>query len=640
MKTAVPVRAMVRQRMVSEVEHEDLLAVEEEALLLRQCRLNKVELVEKMIDSGRVGPNFTFSNGDTLLMVASKCGHRKLLVRFVFKPLPTFCQLGKFRGTNMFAMYPQISLIQRGADLDLKDRDGNSAAHLASGMGFTELTDVLISTGANGKATNNLGFTCRNCNYDSAANGSINEENSKYLSSPSSQQASPQKGNVHLPALTPKQVTNTVKVEREDKDGKSRSPLMQGPRPGGGRARKKVRTRDMEPNIYQQMYLVEYEARSQSTPPSDRHESDDCRPNSSCGRLDSANAGNDIQPLDKSTTSIVRLVNVGTSKSKSPVLKAVTEKMSEAEDILTSDNKVVELLEKATSLHPRGKMSEDDEIPGLTSIQKFVREGGNGNINEPFSVEAMRKLGIVQEQLSPINRAELKKKFKDDKVVEVRFKLLEERRQELLSRVLEERRRLRARSKDASMEELFVEYSGDMQMNISEYMDMLSKLGLLSEGGDKPGKLGKTTATNIFRAFAQRIGKTFEITWEQFVKMEKQVSESLGIKSIRCQEKVKKAPPIMTPGRGGEALPVALSKHNFTVEDRLEEVRKKDERNKEIELKRIEKNFGRVLEVRAKTQAYKEQIKRLETERLARLEAKSFECAMHRLGTILSWQHH
>jgi membrane protein involved in colicin uptake len=96
----------------------------------------------------------------------------------------------------------------------------------------------------------------------------------------------------------------------------------------------------------------------------------------------------------------------------------------------------------------------------------------------------------------------------------------------------------------------------------------------------------------------------------------------------------------MTPGRGGEALPVALSKHNFTVEDRLEEVRKKDERNKEIELKRIEKNFGRVLEVRAKTQAYKEQIKRLETERLARLEAKSFECAMHRLGTILSWQHH
>jgi hypothetical protein len=25
---------------------------------------------------------------------------------------------------------------------------------------------------------------------------------------------------------------------------------------------------------------------------------------------------------------------------------------------------------------------------------------------------------------------------------------------------------------------------------------------------------------------------------------------------------------------------------------------------------------------------------------LARLEAKSFECAMHRLGTILSWQHH
>ena len=95
MKAAVPVRAMVRQKLptsVSEVEH-DLLTVEEEALLLRQCRLNKVELIEKMIDSGRVGPNFTFSNGDTLLMIAAKCGHRKLLVIFVFKPcnLVTFC---------------------------------------------------------------------------------------------------------------------------------------------------------------------------------------------------------------------------------------------------------------------------------------------------------------------------------------------------------------------------------------------------------------------------------------------------------------------------------------------------------------------------------------------------------------------
>ena len=76
-------RAMVRERMLVEVvdDGEVPLTVEEEALLLRQCRLNKVELVEKTIDSGKIGPNFEFSNGDTVLIIACKCGYKKLAVR-------------------------------------------------------------------------------------------------------------------------------------------------------------------------------------------------------------------------------------------------------------------------------------------------------------------------------------------------------------------------------------------------------------------------------------------------------------------------------------------------------------------------------------------------------------------------------
>lgn len=73
---------MAEGRIVQEDGEEagDALSVEQEALLLRQCRLNKVELVEKMLDSGKIRENFVFSNGDTILIVACKCGFRKLVV--------------------------------------------------------------------------------------------------------------------------------------------------------------------------------------------------------------------------------------------------------------------------------------------------------------------------------------------------------------------------------------------------------------------------------------------------------------------------------------------------------------------------------------------------------------------------------
>jgi len=357
------------------------------------------------------------------------------------------------------------------------------------------------------------------------------------------------------------------------------------------------------------MYLALDEAqRSQSTPPSGHHVETESaqRPSSSCDNADtgSPRGGPSNDSPSSRPHGQFSIVQVGSD------LKKKKEKTEQ-----TLQNPQVPAKE------------EDDGAEGLTSIMKFVKHGGE--INEPFSIEAMRKLGVVAEQIAPIDQAEIKKKIKDDRLVELRFKLLEERRQELLRQCLEERRRCKARSRDASLEELFIEYAGDMQLNIGEFMEMLGKLGLLSDGGDKPGKLGKTHAANIFRAFAIRIGPTYEITWEQFVRMEKQISADLGIKSIRCQEKTKQK-PITTPGRGPDAV---VDKHSVTTEDRIDQIRKKDEKNKELELRRIEKNFGRVLEVRAKMQAFKEQTRRLEAERLARLEAKSFEMSNTRIET-------
>jgi len=504
--------------------------------------------------------------------------------------------------------------MQRGADLDIKDHDGNTAAHWAYAMKFNDLAEFLISKGANDRLANAQGYTCRNWKRPEsmeATAGSPSVHN--VMSSPShqngvspTQRASAEKSSsVHLPSLSPHREANS-----------SNPAYKQDLRPVGGRARKKTRTKEMlEHTVYQRLYLqLDENERSQSTPPVGHYEPDERtrRPNSSRGRLDNENTGKGGRAFDTTgpTSPLggppqLIVVQVGNKKKKNKGPKLINPTIA------------------ATDVHV------DDASSGLVSIMKFVRDGGI--INEPFSIEAMRKLGLVAEQLSPVIKTELTKKFKDERIVELRYKLMEERRQELLTKVFEERRRLKARSKDASLEELFIEYAGDMQMNIGEFMEMLGKLGLLSEGSDKPGRLGKTHAANLFKAFAIRIGPTFEITWEQFVKMEKQISSDLGIRSIRCPEEKTKAKALVTPGRGGTDQ--LMSKHLFTTEDRVQEIRKKDEKNSEIEMRRIEKNFGRVLEVRAQTQAYKEQTRRLEAERLARIEAKTFDLANSRLET-------
>jgi len=52
--------------------------------------------------------------------------------------------------------------MQRGANMDLRDPEGNTAAHWAFAMGFNDLADFILAKGANDRIANNQGFTCRN----------------------------------------------------------------------------------------------------------------------------------------------------------------------------------------------------------------------------------------------------------------------------------------------------------------------------------------------------------------------------------------------------------------------------------------------------------------------------------------------
>jgi hypothetical protein len=62
--------------------------------------------------------------------------------------------------------------MQRGANMDLRDPDGNTAAHWAFAMGFNDLADFLLAKGANDRIANNQGFTCRNWRRPEPGDGS------------------------------------------------------------------------------------------------------------------------------------------------------------------------------------------------------------------------------------------------------------------------------------------------------------------------------------------------------------------------------------------------------------------------------------------------------------------------------------
>jgi len=50
-------------------------------------------------------------------------------------------------------------LIEKGADVNARTNEGNSALMAASMAGYTKIVELLINAGANAKAKNNMGYT-------------------------------------------------------------------------------------------------------------------------------------------------------------------------------------------------------------------------------------------------------------------------------------------------------------------------------------------------------------------------------------------------------------------------------------------------------------------------------------------------
>ena len=134
------------------------------------------------------------------------------------------------------------------------------------------------------------------------------------------------------------------------------------------------------------------------------------------------------------------------------------------------------------------------------------------------------------EELMPMEQKLSSSQSKDTEVLQKKKAMLEERRKRNVDSCIKERKRLKARSKDATLNVIFAEYagiSGDNTMNMSEYLDMmksmvaaLSKLLaslmppqelLQSETERKHGKISKTEAVGIFKQFARKIGGTYEV---------------------------------------------------------------------------------------------------------------------------------
>jgi ankyrin repeat protein len=66
-----------------------------------------------------------------------------------------------FPSVNAKLQYSEMvkALIDKGADVNAKDKDGQTALMLAAGGGYTEIVKALIEKGADVNAKNNTGDT-------------------------------------------------------------------------------------------------------------------------------------------------------------------------------------------------------------------------------------------------------------------------------------------------------------------------------------------------------------------------------------------------------------------------------------------------------------------------------------------------
>eukprot|EP00960_Hanusia_phi_P077007 768637-Hanusia_phi.AAC.7 len=191
-------------------------------------------------------------------------------------------------------------------------------------------------------------------------------------------------------------------------------------------------------------------------------------------------------------------------------------------DPLKSETSQEHTQQKLTS-KKQASMDTPDEDPepetGLIHLRNFdaglKRSAGRMAAISPRSLEAMKRLGISVEDLMPPVRRLSVSESDDAEVQQKRKEMLEERRKRNVEACIKERKRLKARSKDATLNVIFAEYagiSGDNTMNMSEYLDMMRSMELLqTEDGRKNGKISKTEAVTIFKQFARKIGVTYEV---------------------------------------------------------------------------------------------------------------------------------
>jgi len=159
---------------------------------------------------------------------------------------------------------------------------------------------------------------------------------------------------------------------------------------------------------------------------------------------------------------------------------------------------------------------------------------------------SVHRCGIKVEELLEISMENLLKKH-EPKVAEMRFRMLEDHRQSLLATARARRAEILARSRDASLNVLFAEFSkldkkeGERLMSFNDFLSMLKHLDLITEESAE-GMLTKTDAAAFFNKYSGgglvKAGADFKeggkaagvgyLSWEQFTQLERTMRATVG----------------------------------------------------------------------------------------------------------------
>jgi hypothetical protein len=524
------------------------LSVEEEALLLRQCRLSKVELIEAALDSNRVGIDFVFSSGDTLLITACKSGFKRLAKCF----------------------------IQRGCDLNAVDLTGNTAAHWCFASDFLQLGEYLISKGASDTLMNNNGLTCRQLmlkhdNHHAASVHDIDQDARGEHMPPSnrpSEWASNSSRDTSFPPIVNRALSTDPRPHAKLGMKNTSNATTSGTKIFPRDKRKAMYVKQREETPYERMYV---NVRAQSTPPTlagrnhthNQNDQDDmdvylqksmANPDSlspithqktkqqkntnahmtthdSSHHQHSPQADNSAADMSSSPrsshthTSHPRNSNNNNNNHSAPTfagkvpitLHTEESSLKTLENFdqspmpdpssrrLGGQNSSTKLLSSTSkgglgggdaNQNSGGEASEERKDDDQTSVgqqqqesesstgskskptsasnknaasfvskragsdvKKTASQGADARIDSPRSIEALKRLGVQVEELLEVPIDRIMRQVKDKKLAEVRFKLCEERRASLLARCRAERYALMARTRDASLNVLFAEFS-------------------------------------------------------------------------------------------------------------------------------------------------------------------------------------